>query len=90
MEIVDCLIRKGPLLELPFTPARFRFYDNVLLQLLKEQPLGASEIFSRLFKKNKASRIFKFLDNETSLIEELRLISSLQTLPFLKAALRVT
>jgi lycopene beta-cyclase len=87
--IVDCLNTNRPLSSLPSTPGRFHFYDTVLLQLLKEQQLSGREIFTRLFQRNRASRIFKFLDNESSLVEELQLISTLQTMPFLKAALRI-
>jgi lycopene beta-cyclase len=87
-EIVNFLMKGGALHELPPAPARFRFYDSVLLQLLEEGKLEGREIFSRLFSRNKASAIFKFLDNETTLREELRLISSLQIAPFFKAALK--
>lgn len=86
--IVECLSAKRPLSGISPTPKRFHFYDTVFLQLLAGQQLGGGEIFARLFKENKASRVFKFLDNETSLAEELRLISTLQTVPYLKSALR--
>jgi len=69
-------------------PARLRFYDSVLLQLLVDKIPEGHEIFTRLFRCNKASAIFKFLDNETTLREELRIISSLQFTPFLKAAIK--
>jgi len=44
-------------------------------------------VFATLFEKNPAHRVFQFLDNETSLLQELQIISSLPTWPFLKAAL---
>jgi lycopene beta-cyclase len=87
--IVDCLIRKRSLSLLSSSSRRFHFYDKVLLKLLERGELSGSEIFTRLFQKNGASGIFKFLDNETSVVEELKLISTLQTLPFLKAAMRI-
>jgi len=70
------------------TPARFRFYDNVLLNVLWHHYHPGDQVFTRLFQRNKASLVFRFLDNETSLPEEIRIISSLPTGPFLKAALR--
>ncbi len=70
------------------TFARFRFYDSVLLHLLHHRHLNGADIFGRLFKKNKTQQVLKFLDNETSLGEELRIISSLPALPFTKAAIR--
>lgn len=87
--ILDCIIQNKPLSGIPVTSKRFNFYDHVLLQLLISKKLGGREIFTRMFERNKASRIFKFLDNETSLTEELQLIGSLHTMSFLKAAFKV-
>ena len=87
--IVDCLIQSKPLSLIQPTPRRFHFYDSVLLQLLISKKLSGREIFTRMFERNPPSRIFKFLDNETSLIEELQLISTLQTIPFLRSASRL-
>jgi lycopene beta-cyclase len=42
-----------------------------------------------LFARNPVQRVFSFLDNESALADELRLISSLPTLPFLRAAMGV-
>ena len=67
---------------------RFHFYDSILLHILYHQQLKGEEIFGRLFDKNKAATVFKFLDNETSLREEITIINSLPTLPFMKAAMR--
>lgn len=67
---------------------RFHFYDTILLRILKEEKLRGEVIFSQLFERNKARQVLKFLDNETSLAEELKIISSLPTMPFLKAAIR--
>lgn len=85
--IAKCLCAGRSLSTFAATDRRFHFYDRVLLQLLATRQLEGRAIFSRLFERNKASRIFKFLDNETSLFEELPLLASLQVLPFLRAAL---
>ena len=68
--------------------SRFQFYDSVLLNILHNDTLRGAAIFSDLFKKNKPGQVLKFLDNDTSLRDELRIISSLPTLPFLKAAIK--
>lgn len=68
-------------------PGRFHFYDSVLLNLLHRGTLAGATVFTEMFKHNKAAQVLKFLDNETSLPEELRLISSLPILPFSDAAL---
>jgi len=41
-----------------------------------------------LFAKNNPVQVLRFLDNESTLREELKIISTLPTLPFLKAALK--
>lgn len=70
------------------TAARFRFYDEVLLEVLYRQLYPGHRVFARLFRANAAAKVFRFLDNESRLPAELRLISSLPAWPFLKAALQ--
>lgn len=70
------------------SPARFRFYDEVLLYVLQHELYPGHKIFSRLFQKNPPSRVFRFLDNESSITSELKLISTLPVRPFLKAAMK--
>ena len=67
---------------------RFHFYDSILLRILKERKLSGKNIFTDLFKKNKPQQVLRFMDNESSLRDELKIISSLPTMPFLKAAIR--
>lgn len=86
-EIVECLQQGRSLNEIALAPRRFRFYDNTLLHILYHKKLSGKQIFTDLFKKNPSTLVLKFLDNETSLKEELKLISSLPTWPFLQSAL---
>ena len=67
---------------------RFGFYDSVLLHILQQHKLPGRQIFTDLFKKNKPRQVLRFLDNESSLKEEIKIISSLPAWPFLKAALK--
>ncbi|MCX6319771.1 MAG: lycopene cyclase family protein [Bacteroidetes bacterium] len=87
-QILQQLLKGASLDKIPSSPGRFRFYDNTLLDILYHDTLPGDKIFTRLFKKNKPQRVLRFLDNETSLSEELKIISSLPTWPFLKAALK--
>ncbi len=64
---------------------RHRFYDDLLLDILKKHNHLGPKIFTDMYARNKVSRIFKFLDGETNLLEELAIISSLKPHPFLKA-----
>ena len=87
-QIVDCLTKGESLLNLPDTPKRFHFYDNTLLEILYHGKLSGEKIFTNLFQKNKPQQVLRFLDNESSLRDELKIISSLPTWPFLKAAIK--
>lgn len=87
-QIVDCLTRGDSLFTITEQSKRFRFYDNTLLHILYNNKLQGKKVFTSLFKKNRPQAVLKFLDNETSLKEELKIISSLPTWPFLKAALK--
>jgi lycopene beta-cyclase len=87
-QILELLLKGKSMAKLKPAPWRFRFYDNTLLYILYHKTLPGRKIFSTLFKKNKATQVLKFLDNESTLREELGIISSLPTWPFLKAALK--
>lgn len=65
---------------------KFHFYDSVLLDILQHKKLPGERIFSALFKKNKPQQLLRFLDNESSMADDWKIISSLPTLPFLKTA----
>ncbi|MEM9362657.1 MAG: lycopene cyclase family protein [Bacteroidota bacterium] len=66
---------------------KFWFYDMLLLDVIfKNNHLGQS-IFESLFTKRKASLILKFLDEDTSLWEDVKMMSSPKAIPFVKALL---
>ncbi|MEO0312267.1 MAG: hypothetical protein RIQ89_1924 [Bacteroidota bacterium] len=68
--------------------ARFNFYDSVLLGLLTRKELPARDIFYKLFSKNPPSTVLSFLNNETTLLQEMSLFFRLPIIPFAKSALR--
>jgi lycopene beta-cyclase len=85
--IVDRLIRS----EKPFIASaagRFHFYDSVLLHILHHHNHTGKKIFTELFQKNTPRQVLRFLDNESSIKDELKIISSLPAGPFLRAAWR--
>ena len=86
--IVDSLIKHDHPFGVQDISNRFHFYDSILLSILDEGKLNGADIFSDLFKKNKPQQVLKFLDNETSVTEELNIIRSLPILPFSKAAIK--
>lgn len=64
---------------------RFSWFDKVLLNVLIKKRVPGDQVFKQMFQKNPIERIFKFLDNESSLVEDIRLIATLPTKPFLQA-----
>ena len=68
---------------------RHQFYDAVLLYILDKNLMEGSEIFKRIFEKNKAETIFKFLANTSTIWEDIRIMRSLPTKIFLPAAIQV-
>ena len=66
---------------------RFKFYDRLLLMILLLWPSYGKEIFTRLFYKRPILTIFSFLDEKSSLLEEIKIFMSLPIKPFIKALL---
>ncbi|MBC6491002.1 lycopene cyclase family protein [Flavihumibacter stibioxidans] len=85
--IIDSMLMYGHPRPESYHSGRYRFYDRVLLDVMSKGELSGAEIFTRLFRRNPIQRIFRFLDNDSWLPEELLLIGSLPTMPFLRAAL---
>ena len=67
---------------------RFWYYDLLLLDILYRQNELGSSIFFSLFKKGNPALIFKFLDEETPLAEDFKVIWKCPKLPFIKALFR--
>ena len=67
------------------SPSRFPFYDQLLLYILQHEPHQGKPIFQTLFKKNKLVHVLRFLDEKTSITQDVRLLASLPFNPFLKA-----
>ena len=65
--------------------SRFRFYDRLLLLILTKQPSQGKSIFEALFKKNETKNVLQFLDEKSTLIQDIRIFLTLPMIPFLKA-----
>lgn len=59
-----------------------RALDVALLRVLREDPAAAIEIFAALFTRNPAPRILAFLDEDASVLSQLRLFVTLPLVPF--------
>ncbi|HSI69765.1 MAG TPA: lycopene cyclase family protein [Gillisia sp.] len=56
---------------------RFRKYDAIFLDVLKRNNELGEMIFTKFYKKNSPIEIFKYLDEETNVKEELKIMFSL-------------
>lgn len=71
-------------------PSRWKLYlDSVLLDVLRTDRHPAADVFTQLFKRNKTTQVLKFLDEDTELAEDLRIMQSVPLLPFVKSAIDV-
>lgn len=64
---------------------KFWFYDLLLLDILDKKNQLGSRIFSAMFRKGSPALIFKFLDEETSLFEDIQVILKCPKRLFLSA-----
>jgi lycopene beta-cyclase len=67
---------------------RFRFYDSIMLRVLKTRRVSGGDFFSGLFKHLPAWFVFRFLDEDTTFTEDIRVLRVPPTWPFLKTALQ--
>ncbi len=82
-------LEKGVTIDTQVHNTRHSFYDAVLLYILDHKLMEGSEIFKRIFEKNSAETIFKFLSNTSNIVEDIKIMRSLPTHIFLPAAIRV-
>lgn len=64
---------------------RYAFYDAIFLNVLKNENHKGEWVFDQFYRKNTPELLFKFLDEETTFIEELMIFRSLFSVSFIKA-----
>ncbi|MEP5253698.1 MAG: lycopene cyclase family protein [Winogradskyella arenosi] len=65
--------------------SKFRFYDLIFLDVLAKHNGEGAALFSAMFKKAHIKTIFKFLDEESSYFEDLKIILSVPPKRFIQA-----
>jgi len=86
--VTDLVAGKNPLRARTFTQKKFQLYDSVLLRVLQDQKLDGATIFTAIFSNNPPDRVFRFLNNESSLVDDLHIMSSVPTRIFLPTAIQ--
>ncbi|WP_396636017.1 lycopene cyclase family protein [Maribacter sp. R77961] len=86
-QLIAFLKTGKPLKELSFKN-RFWFYDLLLLDVLHSDNEKGHLIFQKLFKKRDPQLIFKFLDEDTNIFEDIYYILGCPKIPFTKALIK--
>jgi lycopene beta-cyclase len=64
---------------------RYELFDSVLLNVLDEGRHQGKRVFTELFARNPPQRVFRFLDEDTSLLEDLQIMGSVNIPAFVAA-----
>ncbi len=83
--IVRSLEKHGHPFAVPAPPRRYGTFDAMLLSILDRTPDRGRDIFVKLFEKNPLPRIWRFLDEDAGLVENLKLMASVPWGPFIAA-----
>ncbi|MCK0109105.1 lycopene cyclase family protein [Flavobacteriaceae bacterium S0825] len=67
---------------------KYKFYDKVFLKVLKDENDKGEWIFQQFYSKNSVQTMFRFLDEESTLLEDLKIMWSLFSWSFIKAFLK--
>ena len=67
---------------------KFSFYDLIFLDVLANYNEEGAQLFSRLFRKTSTKTIFKFLDEDSTLLDDLKIILSVPPKRFIQAFLK--
>ena len=86
--IARSLATRGHPFGRPNRHRRHAFLDRVLLDIVATEPGRLEGAFVRLFAHNPGDRVLRFLDEDTSLGQEVMLVATLPPAPFLRAMLR--
>ena len=64
---------------------KYRFYDKVFLKVLKDDNHKGEWIFKQFYSKNSIQTMFRFLDEDSTLFEDIKIMWSLFSWSFIKA-----
>lgn len=85
-KMVEQLAKTGEISSEKTATNRIEWYDNLLLHILQHHPQRSKRIFSALFNSQPFARILKFLDQNSSIGEEVLIFKDLPISYFLEAA----
>jgi lycopene beta-cyclase len=87
--IVKSLLDQGHPFDVPPGAGRYRLFDTIMLHVMHRNGDRMADIFTQMFQRNSITSIFRFLDEDSPLGENIRFLSTLPKTPFIKALLKV-
>ncbi len=66
---------------------KYEFLDKIFLRVIKNNPDKMPEIFYKMFQ-NSANTVIRFLSNKSNIFEDLKIISKMPKIIFLKALIK--
>ena len=87
----QCLIanlKEGKMPSKGIVSPKFRYYDSLFLHILQNKNHLGEKLFRTMYKKNPAWKIFKFLDEGTTFVEDLKIMSTFDPRPFMEAIIK--
>jgi lycopene beta-cyclase len=64
---------------------KYKFYDKIFLKVLHDENQKGEWIFTQYYKKNNTETMFRFLDEESTFLEDLKIMWSLFSWSFISA-----
>lgn len=86
--IIQQLKNKSKKIEVRPREKRFLLYDKILLDVLNKKTVAAKEVFTALFQKNDLNHLLAFLNEESTIKQDLKIMRSVPLAAFAASAIR--
>lgn len=78
-------ITQGRALDYKLRSKRHELLDRIFLRVLNDENHLGNDLFVQMYEKNNTNNIFEFLDEESSLIKEFKIVNSFTKAPFMRS-----
>lgn len=78
-------IKQGKLITKGLLSGKFRYYDTLLLDILTHKNHLGESIFAFMYQRNSIQKVFRFLDEETNVLEDFSIMATFNPIPFIQA-----
>ncbi len=88
-QLANQLVSGAPTSPVSVASRKYDFFDSIFLQVLKDRPRQASELFFKMFADVDSNALIRFLSDRSQLWDEARLVAALPKSIFLRATTRL-